>query len=136
MMDQGMAGSKQEADNGGAPGATDVVPAQFSDAQMRLLKMAVTGMGVILVAGILALIGRVAYLAQRNNAPAATGLTSSQKLVTGARVELPAGAVLKSSTLSGDHLVVSYSDAGGDGVIIADLTTGQTISRIRIERAK
>jgi hypothetical protein len=133
MMDHSMAEPKPEAPD---TGVEDVIPDQFTGAQMRLLKIAVTGMGVILVAGILALIGRVAYLAQRNNIPAATSLTSSQTLVTGARVELPAGAVLKNSTLSGDRLVVSYSDASGDGVIIADLTTGQTISRIRIERAK
>ena len=113
------------------------VPAQFSDAQMRLLKFAVTGMGVVLIAGIVALIGRVAYLAQRNNAPVTSGVVASgQKLVTGARVELPAGAVLKSSTLAGDRLVVTYSDASGDGVVIADLTTGQTISRVRIERTQ
>lgn len=111
------------------------VPAQFSDAQMRLLKFAVTGMGVVLIAGIVALLGRVAYLAQRNTAPVAPGaIVGGQKLVTGARVELPAGAVLKSSALAGDRLVVTYSDASGDGVVIADLTTGQTISRVRIER--
>lgn len=123
--------------NDGGEAVPAQVTAQFSDAQMRLLKFAVTGMGVLLIAGIVALIGRVAYIAQRNNGPNAPSATAgTPKLVTGARVELPAGAVLKSSVLTGERLVVTYSDASGDGVIIADLTTGQTISRIRIERGQ
>jgi hypothetical protein len=109
----------------------------FSDTQLRMLKFAVTAMGVLLVAGVLALIGRIAYLAQRGTPPATTATgTAATKLMAETRVTLPAGAALKSSTLAGDRLVVTYSDAAGDGLIITDLTTGQVLSRVRIERGQ
>jgi Family of unknown function (DUF6476) len=125
--------SKHEARATGTDG--EPLPTQFSDAQMRMLKFAVTGMGVLLIAGTIALIARIAYLARSGGASGANAVSGQpQKLAAESRILLPAGAVLKSSTLSGDRLVVAFSDASGDGIIIADLTTGQVISRVKIER--
>jgi Family of unknown function (DUF6476) len=106
----------------------------FSEAQIRMLRLAVIGMGVLMIVGIVALIGRIAYLARANSAASTATMPSSQRLVAEARAILPKGATLKTTALSGDRLVVSYADATGDGVLIVDLTTGHAVSHVRIER--
>jgi hypothetical protein len=110
----------------------------FSETQMRMLRAAVIGMGIILVLGVLALIGRIAYLAKSGGTttnPTTSASTIPLKLAPDVRVALPVGAVIKSTSVTADRLTVAYSDAIGDGLFIVDLTTGQILSRVRFERA-
>jgi hypothetical protein len=134
-----------EPDNATAPQARSPTgsPAgdHFSETQIRMLRAAVIGMGIILVLGVLALIGRIAYLAKSGGASASNPSQASSptqampvKLAADVRVALPAGAVVKSTSVTADRLTVSFADAAGDGLVIVDLTTGQILSRVRFER--
>jgi hypothetical protein len=113
--------------------------AHFNETQMRMLRAAVIGMGILLVVGVLVLIGRIVYLA-RSGGTLTSGTTvavptSQLKFAPDVKVALPSGAMVKSTTVSDDRLTIAYADARGDGILIVDLTTGQVISRVRIERA-
>jgi hypothetical protein len=111
--------------------AEKVGGAILSDEQIRKLRIGVIVMSLILVAGIATLIGRVLYLANRGNEQALPrGMLSAE-----ARLVLPTGASVKSTTLSGDRLAAHYSGPKGDGLIILDLVSGRTLSHVRIETA-
>jgi hypothetical protein len=123
-------------------GVADVEAAsagQFSEPQMRMLRAAVIGMAILLVVGLFTLIGRIIYLAKSGGATSPNTTVSAppspRTLAPEVRVALPAGAMIKATTISGDRLTITYSDTSGDGLVIVDLTTAQVVSRIRIERA-
>lgn len=129
-------------------------------ANIRMLRFAVLGMGLILVMGFGVVIARIVYLTTR--APAvSSGLQSSVsqpavsqpsdgRSLTGQRggtlavaglaaqigLALPAGSKVRSHTLSANRLSVHYETAGADGIVILDLETGQPISRILITNEK
>ncbi len=98
--------------------------------QLRALRMAVIGMGVVLIVGFLIILARIFYLASRpgalTSAPAAAVLAAEPALA------LPASASIKSLSLSGNRLAVQYVSPLGDGVAIIDLETGRTLSRVKI----
>jgi hypothetical protein len=104
----------------------------LSDDQIRKLRMVVIAMSLLLVAGVATVIGRVLYLANRGQEQAMPrGMLSPE-----ARLVLPAGATLKSATLSGDRLAAQYTSPKGDGLIIMDLVTGKMVSHVRIDIAQ
>lgn len=98
--------------------------------QLRALRFAVIGMGVVLIIGFMVILGRIFYLASRPGAlsstPAAIALAAEPAL------DLPAGANVKSLSLSGNRLAVQYVSPAGDGIAIVDLETGRTLSRVKI----
>lgn len=108
----------QDHQGGGAP---------FTPRQLRALKIAVVVMGIILIVGFAAVIGRIAYLVMRGNTfqPAA-----ARPLVQSAHLPLPPGATVRSMSLAGDRLAVHYDSPGGPAIVILDLVTGSTLSRI------
>jgi hypothetical protein len=56
-------------------------------------------------------------------------------LSSGAGLQLPAGAQVRSISLSGDRLAVHYEAQGSEGVAVIDLATGQPVASVGITRA-
>lgn len=114
----------------------------FADAfltppRLRWLKIAVVVMGIIILALMTAIIARIIYMASAKPKPVTNpegGATTLAPLAD-MTLALPAGAVIRSTTLSGAHLAVQYSAGDQDAITILDLTTGRIASRIKVERA-
>ena len=116
-----------------APQATE--PATVtSGAQVRLqrnLKIIVTALAVLIGAGLATIVGRVIYLASGSpTQPAAPSLAIRHEQSLG----LPAGAQVRSVSLSGNWLAVHYEAAGAEGIAVLDLQTGQAITSVGIKR--
>ena len=102
-------------------------PAIMSDRQLRLLKFAVVAMGILLIAGFFVVIGRVVYLTSRTAPDAAT---PTAILKGDLRLGVPAGAVVRHVTLSGNRLAVHYDTPAGSAIAIVDLATGAATTRV------
>ena len=100
----------------------------LSDPQVRALRIAVIVMGVLIVMGLVAVIGRIIYLMAR---PSGQITSHSGQLTPEIAAPLPAGAHIKSVTLQGDRLAIHYEAAAGAGIVVIDLTSGKTLSRVR-----
>ena len=96
-------------------------------ALIKALRIAVIAMGVMLVVGFVTIITRIIYLAGKPVAP--TGLS---ELKSDIRLALPAGAKARSASLSGNRLTVVTEAPGGDEIVIIDLESGMTLSRVRL----
>lgn len=97
------------------------------DGIQRILLIAVIAMGVLIVFGVVAIVGRIAYLA--------SGITSSSSqtgVVPTSRLDLPAGAEVRSLALDGRLLAVHFASPSGNGIAIVDIETGRTISRLTV----
>lgn len=105
-------------------GGTGAAPTGFE----RSLKIAVIGMGVLIVLGVLTVIGRIVYLASRGPAQS----SSSAGLAASARLSLPAGATIRTVSLSGDRLAVHYDASTGAGIAVVDLASGRVLSRVEL----
>lgn len=104
--------------------------ASLSDPQVRALRIAVIVMGVVLVFGLVAVIGRIIYLIAR---PAAqVSASSGTALVSEAAATLPAGAHVRNIALQGDRLAIHYETAAGSGIAVVDLASGRTLSRVHL----
>lgn len=106
----------------------------LSPAEARLqrnLKIIVIALAVLLFAGLATVIGRIIYLASgQATQPAATVATRPEL-----SLQLPAGAQVRSISLSGDRLAVHYEAAGAEGIAVLDLRTGRPAASVGIERA-
>ncbi len=104
----------------------------LGDRHIRMLRFAVIAMGVVLVLGFLAVIARIVYLVNRGSDTAGAPAVSQPLKDTG-RLALPAGATIRTMSLSGSRLAVQYEGpAGSSGIVILDLATGAPASRIEI----
>ena len=105
---------------------------------VRWLRYAVIGMGLAMVVGFVAVIGRIVYLTSRPTIPAAsiTGSTlptiAPAALASEVRLALPPGAKVRSQSLAGNRLAVHYESPAGEGIIILDLETGRPVSQVTI----
>ena len=115
-------GTTVRPDSGGARSAGDA-------GLQRMLKVAIVAMGVMVVAGLLTVIGRIVYLASQDGQQAST---ASGAIAPAARLGLPEGASVRSVALSGDRLAVHYDAPGGSGIAILDLASGRALSRVDI----
>lgn len=112
-------------------------PSPLTEGQFRLLRLAVYGMGALLVVGFFVIAGRIAYLVARTPAPPAgteTPLPSAAK--PDIRLPLPAAAIVRQMSLSGNRLAVHYETPAGAAIAVIDLTTGAIVSRVAIEPAR
>jgi hypothetical protein len=105
----------------------------------RTLVFVVALLGLLIVAGLVAVIGRVLYLSSRPPAqPAATASESNAAMVERAIAEvplpLPPGAEAKSMSLSGNRLAVHYEGPDGAAIVIIDLETKAIVARVQIGR--
>ena len=123
----------------------------FDDAQMRKLRIAVVGMGAVLLLGLATVIGRIVYLFNRApvdpaivaavNTKAGPGAdprlpASERTLPPELRLALPAGAVVRNLSLAGNRLAVHYEAPSGTAIAIIDLATGQTTQKVEIVPGK
>lgn len=101
----------------------------LSGGQVRALKIAIVVMGILIVLGLLLVIGRIIYLAGKPRSPSTSVSTSP---AAEPRLALPAGAAIRSVSISGDRLAVHYDTPAGAGIAVLDLETGRTLSRVQI----
>lgn len=101
------------------------------DLKVRALIFIVSFLGLLIVAGLVAVILRIIYLSSTPSAQRAT--TDAAEAPSAAdRLDLPAGAVVKSMSVGGDRLAVHYDAPGGGGIAILDLATGTVLRRVDI----
>jgi len=130
LKDQQQANDQRQA----APDAqTD---GQWSERQLRFLKRAIAVMSIILVLGFALVIGRIVYLSGQSGTTAATAARGDisavqRRMVAAAKLALPADSVVRNISLSGNRLAVQFSAPSGNGIVIMDLASGKTASRIR-----
>jgi hypothetical protein len=103
----------------------------------RLLVFIVSFLGLLLVAGITAVVLRIIYLsstspAQRELSQAEESTVPQVGVPRPDRLDLPAGAVVKSVSVGGDRLAVHYEAPGGAGIAVVDLTTGSVLRRLDV----
>ncbi len=111
------------------PAGTLLSDVNLSDPQVRALRIAVIVMGVMIVMGLVAVIGRIIYLMAR---PTAQAPVASGTLTPEVSAALPAGAQIRTVSLHGDRLAVQYDSAAGSGILVVDLASGRTLSRVRM----
>jgi hypothetical protein len=106
----------------------------------RVLKFIVVTLAILLFAGLLGAVARVIYLASAPVAqPATAGLTTSATPAPTPAIRpeqslaLPAGAQVRSVSLSGNRLAVHYDVGSASGVAVLDLQTGRTVTNVAIE---
>ena len=103
----------------------------------RVLVFIVAFLGLLIVAGITAVVLRIIYLSstgpaqrtasQPEEQPAAAAGQAAQD-----RLDLPAGAVVKSISVNGDRLAVHYEAPGDTGIAVLDLATGAVVRRVEV----
>lgn len=99
---------------------------------MRALKVIVIVMGVLLVAGIVALGFAVQYRLNHPRATAAAlGPATGPGILATTTLDLPAGARIVGAEASGDRLVVRVAlSGGGEELIVLNLATGTPVSTV------
>ena len=127
-----------------APDASATVEASPEQRLQRILKFIVVTLAILLFAGLLAAVARLIYLASAPvTQPVAAGATPAPTSGTtpaptpAIRPEqslaLPAGAQVRSVSLSGNRLAVHYDVGTASGIAVLDLQTGRTITNVVIE---
>jgi uncharacterized iron-regulated membrane protein len=123
----------KDDDDAPQPGLLASVP--LNDGQVKGLKIAVTIMTGILVLGVLVLFGRIIYLVARPSPQVAGNAAQavSRSPAAAFTVPLPAGAVIRQTSLSGDRMALHYDAPQGGGILLVDTVSGQIISRITLK---
>ena len=85
------------------------------------LKVLTIVMGVLIVAGVLALAATIAWRA--------AGIAAPRGPVT---LRLPPGATVVETALDGDRLALRLDTAAGPRIAIVDLATGDTVRTVEI----
>jgi hypothetical protein len=93
---------------------------------VRLLKAAVTIMGVMLVVGTIVLVAAIIWKASRLPAGSVAAAGGFEAL----DIAVPAGAAVRSVTINGDRMAVTL-EAAHEEIIIVDLGRGEVVGRIR-----
>lgn len=107
--------------------------AQMPPNAVRAIYAMVIIMSMLIVAGVALLIGRIIYLANASGKPTTMPATVGQPAPDLA-LTLPAGATVAETSLSGNRLVVRYTAGGQEALLIFDLVTGRTLSKIALPR--
>ena len=127
------AGDTRDGDLQAGKADQPAVKPMFDDAQMRKLRLAVIGMGAVLLIGFTTVIGRIVYLLNRPAVdPSIVAATASGAPPSDIRLALPAGATVRTLSLSGNRLAVHYDGPSGPGIAIVDLATGRAVQRVEI----
>lgn len=119
---------------------TDTAPASYegplSPRGVQILKFAVVGMGIALLAGfgtvLTLMVKRAGQIGKPPVADAARSVTAQPDLLAKLRLDIPAGSTVRSATLQGSILTLVHSSPKGDGILIADLSSGKVLSRIEL----
>jgi hypothetical protein len=123
-----------------ASGAVEVAEALPEQRVQRILKFIVVTLAILLFVGLLAAVARVIYLASVPVAQPATSAlvpTATPAPTPAIRPEqslaLPAGAQVRSVSLSGNRLAVHYEVGSTSAITVLDLQTGRTVTNVAIE---
>jgi hypothetical protein len=114
-----------EPDNMPLPGTV------FTPRQVRVLKIAVIVMGILLVGGFAFVLAAIVYQASKGGQSSA-GLGA----VTGGTAgELPIAkdATITGMSLDGDRLALHLQSSTGAEIVVIDVTTGKTLSRVKLK---
>ena len=106
-------------------------PPMFTEAQIRRLKFAVIGMGILLVLGFLTVIGRIVYLVSRPS-PSLDRPAAAAAVKQDVRLAMPQGAVVRNVSVSGNRLAIHYEWSSGGAVAVVDLATGNVVSTVEL----
>lgn len=128
----------QASDVAAAPAscAAEAVEASPEQRVQRVLKFIVVTLAILLVAGLLATVARVIYLASAPVAQPATAAPTpapTPAIRPEQSLALPAGAQVRSVSLSGNRLAVHYEVGSMSGIAVLDLQTGRTVTNVAIE---
>ena len=127
------AGDTRDGDLQAGKADQPAVKPMFDDAQMRKLRLAVIGMGAVLLLGFTTVIGRIVYLLNRPAVdPSIVAATSPGPAPSDFRLPLPAGATVRNLSLSGNRLAIHFDGPSGPGIAIVDLATGRAAQRVEI----
>jgi uncharacterized membrane protein len=98
----------------------------YTPSQLRLLKIAVIAMGVILLLGFAAVIGRIVWLVNSAPKPSAdvAAPAATTALAPQLPIALPKGAVIRHMSVSGSRLAIHYESPEGGAIRIIDLGPG------------
>lgn len=102
----------------------------------RVLVFIVGFLGLLILAGLAAVIVKIIYLSSAPPAQpakqAAAGEAGAAVALAGDRLDLPAGAVVKSVSVGGDRLAVHYEGPSGAGIAVVDIATGAVLRRLDV----
>jgi hypothetical protein len=112
-----------EPDNTPLPGTV------FTPRQVRVLKIAVIVMGILLVGGFAFVLAAIVYQASKG------GQSSVPASVEGVGTELhiPKDASIEAMALDGDRLALHLQTSAGPEIVVIDVKTGKTLSRVRLK---
>jgi hypothetical protein len=105
----------------------------LSSGQVKALKITIAVMSFLIVAALLAIVGRVIYLASVKKTTSTKSSVVATEIAPAQTMRLPPGAVVKSMSLNNNRLLVHYQTTTGPGAAILDLTTGKTLSQVQIK---
>ena len=125
-----MAEKKHGAEQKATAGAEQAGPAEQAPVlteaekrQVRILTMVVIGLGVLLVAGLAALVATVVMRA--SGRPAQTAAVEMN-------LPVPRGAVVEEMTLDGSVLAMRLLHPSGREIIVLDARKGRVLRRVRL----
>lgn len=102
----------------------------------RNLKILVAGLGLLIAAGLLTVVGRIIYLASHGAKPgAAAQATAAPGTPLDIPLELPKGARVVSVSVAGNRLAVHHESPAGTGIAIIDTESGKHIATVRPQEA-
>lgn len=115
----------------------------FTPRQVGMLKVAVVVMGVMLLAGLAAVIAGMIFQASKvgKKSPDASAVPAAVSAAVPAAVApealtIPPGGEVVSMSLDGDRLAL-HVRAGEDAeIVVVDLRTGKVISRVKIDKGE
>jgi len=123
-----------QASSSAAPGSQQSTSGPMPSAQnpnarvQSILKLVVIALGILLVAGLAIVIGRIIYLASaRSTQPVVSSMVSSNQTL-----QLPPGSEVRSVSLSGNQMAVHYAMPEGSGIAVLDLATGRKATHVSI----
>ena len=131
-MTEGCGMHATDAADTASAAATAPAPNAAEARLQRTMKIVVVALGVLLFAGLATVAGRIIYLASAKTTqppPAPRPAVPPE-----AMLRLPAGAQVRSISLSGDRLAVHYEAADVEGIAVYDLAAGRALTDIGIRR--
>ena len=118
------------------PDNTPIEGTVFTPRQVRLLKIAVVTMGLMLLAGLGAVIVGMIYQASKAGktpVSAASPAALESGIADAGALTVPEGSKVSSMALDGNRLAVHLTTPEGGEIAIVDLTTGRVLSRITLQ---
>ncbi len=96
-------------------------------AGLRALKIAIAVMTIMIFVGLAMVAVRIVQLSSQPKTTSHTPVSPQQNRIA---APLPPGAKVTTMALSGDRLAVHYKSAGTASILIIDLKSGKSLTRI------